>query len=179
MASSSQSASLTSRCIARTLPPSTCRAIGSMDLRARGLNCPTIELKNWSRGSCRVKHARKAVWDPRSSSIKASISLRVSANWGMANGSSAVRQAGNIFCLLVLLLVYGNRYQENGHVSIFRCRCRGNHADFLLEGLFLGEGDGLAGMVREYERAVFDLNVQVERNMHDQPLNRKSTRLNS
>src|SRR5262249_37640888 len=107
-----------------TLPPSTCRAIGSMDLRARGLNCPTIELKNWSRGSCRVKHARKAVWNPRSSSIKASISLRVSANWGMANGSSAVRQAGNIFCLVVLLLVYGNRYQENGHVSIFRCRCR-------------------------------------------------------
>src|SRR5215813_8190374 len=129
MASSSQSASLTSRCIARTLPPSTCRAIGSMDLRARGLNCPTIELKNWSRGSCRVKHARKAVWNPRSSSIKASISLRVSANWGMANGSSAVRQAGNIFCLLVLLLVYGNRYQENGHVSIFRCRCRAKSGD--------------------------------------------------
>src|SRR5262249_20700561 len=124
MASSSPSASLTSPCIARTFPPSTLPAIGSRDLRARGLNCPTIELKNWSRGSCRVKHARKAVWNPRSSSIKASISLRVSANWGMANGSSAVRQAGNIFCLLVLLLVYGNRYQENGHVSIFRCRCR-------------------------------------------------------
>src|SRR5262249_53125558 len=33
----------------------------------------------------------------------------------------------NIFCLLVLLLVYGNRYQENGHVSIFRCRCRVNN----------------------------------------------------
>jgi hypothetical protein len=46
----------------------------------------------------------------------------------------------------------------------------GNHAYFLLDGLFLGEGDGLAGMVREYKRAVFDLNVQVERNMHDQPL---------
>ena len=46
----------------------------------------------------------------------------------------------------------------------------GNHADFLLDGLFLGEGDGLAGMVREYERAVLDLNVQVERNMHDHPL---------
>jgi hypothetical protein len=35
-----------------------------------------------------------------------------------------------------------------------------------LDALFLGEGDGLAGMVREYERAVFDLNVQVERDMH-------------
>jgi len=46
----------------------------------------------------------------------------------------------------------------------------GKHGDFLLDGLFLGEGDGLAGMVREYERAVLDLNVQVERNMHDHPL---------
>ena len=47
---------------------------------------------------------------------------------------------------------------------------QGDHADFLLDALFLGEGDGLAGMVREYERAVLDLNVQVERNMHDHPL---------
>ena len=46
----------------------------------------------------------------------------------------------------------------------------GDHADLLLGGLFLGEGDSLAGTVREHERAVFDLNVQVERNMHDHPL---------
>jgi hypothetical protein len=42
----------------------------------------------------------------------------------MANVSSAVRHAGNIFCLLVLLGVYGHRYQEKGRVSIFKRRCR-------------------------------------------------------
>src|SRR6266568_6719380 len=47
---------------------------------------------------------------------------------------------------------------------------QGDHADFLLDALFLGEGDSLAGTIREYERAVFDLNVQVERDMHDHPL---------
>jgi hypothetical protein len=34
--------------------------------------------------------------------MKESISLRVSENWGTANGSPAVRHAGNIFCLLIL-----------------------------------------------------------------------------
>src|SRR5215510_10980141 len=95
-----------------------------MDLRSRGLHWPTIELKNWSRGSCRAKHPRKAVWNPRSSSMKVSRSLRVRANWGIANGSPAVRYAGNICCLLVLCWVYGKRYQEKVRVSIFKRRCR-------------------------------------------------------
>src|SRR4029450_10817409 len=36
----------------------------------------------------------------------------------MANVSSAVRQTGNILCLLVLWCVYGNRYQEKVRVAI-------------------------------------------------------------
>src|SRR5687768_5020702 len=46
----------------------------------------------------------------------------------------------------------------------------GEHADLLLDGLLLREGDGLTGTVREHERAVFDLNVEVERDRHDHPL---------
>ena len=45
-----------------------------------------------------------------------------------------------------------------------------NHRDLLLDGLFLGEGDGLPRTVREHKRAVLDLNVDVEREMHDHPL---------
>ncbi len=48
----------------------------------------------------------------------------------------------------------------------------GDHADLLLDGLFLGEGDDLAGTVCEHERAVFDLNVEVEREMHGHSLPR-------
>jgi hypothetical protein len=33
----------------------------------------------------------------------------------------------------------------------------------------LGEGDGLAGTIRAYERAGFDLNVQIERDRHHHP----------
>jgi hypothetical protein len=47
---------------------------------------------------------------------------------------------------------------------------QGDHADFLLDALCLGKGDGMAGTIREYERAVLDLNVQVQRDMHDHPL---------
>src|SRR5262245_46651264 len=50
--------------------------------------------------------------------MNVSISRRVSANWGMANVSSAVRQAGNIFYLLVLFYVEENRYQEKFSMSI-------------------------------------------------------------
>ena len=46
----------------------------------------------------------------------------------------------------------------------------GAHADLLLDGLFLGEGDGLAGTVCEHERAVFALNVAVERELHGHSL---------
>ena len=42
----------------------------------------------------------------------------------------------------------------------------GDHADLLLDSLFLGEGDGLPGRVRQHERAVFDLNVDIESDMH-------------
>ncbi len=45
-----------------------------------------------------------------------------------------------------------------------------NHSDLLLDGLFLGEGDGLPRTVREHKRAVLDLHVDVERDMHDHPL---------
>ena len=47
-----------------------------------------------------------------------------------------------------------------------------DHADLLLDGLFLGEGDGLPGMVSEYEGAIFDQNVDVERDLHGHPLAR-------
>src|SRR2546422_567873 len=49
---------------------------------------------------------------------------------------------------------------------------KGDHADLLLDGLFLGEGDGLPGMVSEYKGAVFDQNVDVERDLHGHPLSR-------
>ena len=42
----------------------------------------------------------------------------------------------------------------------------GDHADLLLDALFLGEGDGLAGTVCEHESTVFDLHVEVESAMH-------------
>ncbi len=45
----------------------------------------------------------------------------------------------------------------------------GNHADLLLDGLFLGEGDGFAITVSEDKRAIFDLHGDVERDMHDHP----------
>ena len=47
-----------------------------------------------------------------------------------------------------------------------------NHADLLLNGLCLGEGDGLAGTVCEHKRAVFDLNVELESEMHGHGLPR-------
>src|SRR5919204_2909391 len=47
---------------------------------------------------------------------------------------------------------------------------KGNHADLLLDGLFLGEGDGLPSTVSEHKSAVFDLNVDVESDMHAHPL---------
>src|SRR5438128_348920 len=46
----------------------------------------------------------------------------------------------------------------------------GNHADLLLDGLFLGEGDGFPSTVSEHKRVVFDLHVDVESDMHDHPL---------
>ncbi len=47
-----------------------------------------------------------------------------------------------------------------------------DHDDFLLDGLFLGEGDGLPAMVSEYEGAVFDQHVDVESDLHGRPLRR-------
>jgi hypothetical protein len=44
-----------------------------------------------------------------------------------------------------------------------------NHADFLLNRLVLGKGDGVTGAIREHKRAVFDLNVEVESDPHDSP----------
>lgn len=49
---------------------------------------------------------------------------------------------------------------------------KGNHADLLLDGLCLGEGDSLPGTVSEHEGAVFDQNVNVERDLHGHPLSR-------
>ena len=41
-----------------------------------------------------------------------------------------------------------------------------DHTHLLLDRLLLGEGDGLAGRIREHERAVFDLNVDMESELH-------------
>src|SRR4029434_1006287 len=50
----------------------------------------------------------------------------------------------------------------------------GDHADLLLDALFLGEGDGLAGTVGEHKSTVFDLHVEVESEMHGHCLPRGS-----
>ena len=47
-----------------------------------------------------------------------------------------------------------------------------DHADLLLDHLFLGEGDGLPSLVSEHEGAVFDQNVDVETDLHGRPLPR-------
>ena len=48
----------------------------------------------------------------------------------------------------------------------------GDHADLLLDGLCLGEGDGLAGAVCEHECASFALHVEVESELHGHSLPR-------
>ena len=45
-----------------------------------------------------------------------------------------------------------------------------DHTDLLLDGLFLGEGDGLPSTVSEHERALFGLNVEAKSDMHGRPL---------
>jgi hypothetical protein len=47
-----------------------------------------------------------------------------------------------------------------------------NHADLLLDGLFLGEGDRLPRVISEHKSVVLDLHVDVESDMHDPPLPR-------
>ena len=49
-----------------------------------------------------------------------------------------------------------------------------NHADLLLDGLILGEGDGLPGTVSQHEIAVFDLHGDVKSDLHGHPLPRGS-----
>jgi len=47
-----------------------------------------------------------------------------------------------------------------------------DHTDLLLDGLFLGEGDGLPRTVSEHERALVGLNVEAQSDMHGRPLAR-------
>ncbi len=47
-----------------------------------------------------------------------------------------------------------------------------DHTDLLLDGLFLGEGDGLPSTVSEHERALVGLNVETQSNRHGRPLSR-------
>ena len=47
-----------------------------------------------------------------------------------------------------------------------------NHADLLLDALFLGKREGFSARSREHEDAVFDLNVDVERDLHGHSLSR-------
>ena len=47
-----------------------------------------------------------------------------------------------------------------------------DHTDLLLDGLFLGEGDGLPSTVSEHERALVGLNVETQSNIHGRPLPR-------
>lgn len=42
----------------------------------------------------------------------------------------------------------------------------GDHTDLLLDGLLLGEGDGLPVMVGENERAIFAQDFEIESDMH-------------
>src|SRR6266704_5291741 len=107
------------RCMPRMLPPLTRRAMGSMDLRSRALNWPTMELKKCSRGSLRAKHARKWSWNAWSSPRNPSTSRGVRSNGGMENSSPGVRHAGNICCLLIEMIgVFGDSVGgENQHVK--------------------------------------------------------------
>jgi hypothetical protein len=47
-----------------------------------------------------------------------------------------------------------------------------DHTDLLLDGLFLGESDGLPSTVSEHERAFLSLNVEAKSDMHGRPLPR-------
>ena len=85
----------------RLVLPSTWRASGSIALRASGLHWPTIESKQWARGSLRAKQSCKADGNSHSASMTPATALRTTSNLGMANPSPAVRQAGHMRCLLV------------------------------------------------------------------------------
>src|SRR5438552_588999 len=112
------------RCMPRLLPPSTWRAMGSMDLRSRALHGPTMELKKCSRGSLREKHPRHWSWNAWSSSRNPSTSHGVRSNCGRENPSSSVRCAGNICCLLVVVCAFGGSVDRENQPVKHRCRCR-------------------------------------------------------
>ena len=54
-----------------------------------------------------------------------------------------------------------------GEVAEF---AKDDHADLLLDSLFLGKSDGFPGRSSEHEGAVFDLNVDIERDLHGHAL---------
>jgi len=56
-----------------------------------------------------------------------------------------------------------------GEVAEF---AKDNHADLLLDALFLGKRDDLAARSRKHQSAVFDLNVDMERDLHGHSLSR-------
>jgi len=90
--------------------------------------------------------------------------------FGQEVGQRAVEDGGaDVIVGLARLEAKAGGKLSLGEVAEFP---KDDHADLLLDGLFLGEGDGLPGMVSEYEGAIFDQNVDVERDLHGHPLSR-------
>src|SRR5215510_1234654 len=70
--------------------------------------------------------------------MKPSTSLGTRSNVGIAKPSPAVRQTGNMRCLLVMGGVYRSSVPSGGTQVKYRCRCRGqNFHESLLDLTFL------------------------------------------
>src|SRR5215510_4871039 len=136
------------------VPPSTWRAMGSMDLRSSLLNWPTISSKKCTRGSLRVKQSCKADWNSHNSSMKPSTSLGTRSKVGMVKPSPLVRQAGNIRGLLRIHEICRRNIRSScSHVKD-RCRCRGK-GGLLVLGALCGKAEHVGGdRLKEFDGGV-------------------------
>ena len=101
--------------------------------------------------------------------------------WGRAFGQEVGQRAvedgvADVIVGLACLETQAGGELALGEVAEFS---QGDHADLLLDGLFLGEGDGLPGTVSEHKGAVFDQDVDVERDLHGHPLSRGVSMISS
>ncbi len=96
--------------------------------------------------------------------------------WGRAFGQEVGQRAVEDGVADVIVRFARLEAQAGGELALGEVAefPKGDHADLLLDGLFLGEGDGLPGTVSEHKGAVFDQNVDVERDLHGHPLSRGS-----
>ena len=96
--------------------------------------------------------------------------------WGWAFGQEVGQRAVEDGIAEVIVGLARLEAKAGGKLSLGEVAefSKDDHADLLLNGLFLGEGDGLPRMVSEYEGAIFDQNVDVERDLHGHPRARGS-----